>query len=328
LKNRLTFRSSTSISYLLKKIFKQNTYIILGLLLILMTLLPFILNSYFVHVINIIGIFIIMSLSLDIALGRAGLIHIAPTAFYGIGAYFTGIFILRVMPNTAFAYWLALPLVIILTGFIGFLVVLPGLRLKGMFFAVATIGFGEVAFSIFNNWTDMTGGSYGLKGIPRPQIMSFIIDSNVKFYFFIYFFVIIVCILVFRLVNGPTGRAWMAVREDEIGATSLGINIKRAKIEAFVTSAILSGVAGWIFAPYVTYLSPNNFTEQEAIFVLTMVILGGRGSFIGPIFGAALLIFLQEIFRQIESFRMLVYSLILLIVIIYRPQGLFGRLKK
>jgi branched-chain amino acid transport system permease protein len=318
----------SSIGFSLKEKFKQNmtlTYIILGLFIIL---LPFLLNSYHVHVINIIGIFIIMSLSLDIALGRAGLIHIAPTAFYGIGAYFTGIFMLRVMPQTAFAYWLALPLVIILTGLIGFLVVLPGLRLRGMFFAVATIGFGEVAFSIFNNWVDMTGGPYGLKSIPRPQIMSFVIDSNVKFYFFIYFFVIIVCILVFRLVNGPTGRAWMAVREDEIGATSLGINIKRAKIEAFITSAVLSGIAGWIFAPYVTYLSPNNFTELEAIFVLTMVIIGGRGSFIGPIFGAVLLIFLQEILRPIESFRMLVFSLILLIVIIYRPQGLFGRLKK
>ena len=326
MKNRLTFMSS--IGFSLKEKFKQNmtlTYIILGLFIIL---LPFLLNSYLVHVINIIGIFIIMSLSLDIALGRAGLIHIASTAFYGIGAYFTGIFMLRVMPQTAFAYWLALPLVIILTGLIGFLLVLPCLRLRGMFFAVATIGFGEIAFSIFNNWVDMTGGPYGLKNIPRPQIMSFVIDSNVKFYFFIYFFVIIVCILVFRLVNGPTGRAWMAVREDEIGATSLGINIKRAKTEAFITSTVLSGIAGWIFAPYATYLSPNNFTELEAIFVLTMVIVGGRGSFIGPIFGAVLLIFLQEILRPIESFRMLVFSLILLIVIMYRPQGLFGRLKK
>ena len=167
-----------------------------------------------------------------------------------------------------------------------------------------------------------------MKGIPQIQIGSFVFDSAIKFYYFIYFFVIMVCILLFRLMKGPIGRVWMAIREDEIAASAIGINVKRAMFEAFVTSTILSGVAGWLFAPYISYLSPYNFTETESILILTMVVVGGRGSLIGPIFGSILLFFLLEILRPIKILRILVYSIILLVVIILRPQGLFGRLKK
>ena len=326
-----SFAVMSSISFALKEKYQQNIifrYVILGLLMIFVVLLPFPLNNYQRHIINMTGIFIILSLSLDVALGWTGLIHLAVAAFYGIGAYATGLFMLRVLPNTYFAYWLSLPLIVVLTGLVGCLVALPGLKLRGLFFAIATIAFGELVFSILNNWVDLTGGSYGLSGIPKPQIMSFVFDNPIKFYYLIYFFVIMVCILLFRFMKGPTGRVWMAVREDEIAASNIRINVKKAKVEAFVTSAILSGVAGWLFAPYVSYLSPSNFTSDESILVLTMVIIGGRSTLIGPIIGSILLFFSSEILRPITRYRFLVYGIILCVIIVLRPQGLVGRLKK
>lgn len=320
------------INFALKEKYQQSItfrYVILGLLAVFIILLPFPLNNYQRHIINMAGIFIILSLSLDVAIGWTGLIHIAPAAFYGIGAYTSGLFMLRVMPNSWFAYWLSLPLVVVFTGLTGYLVALPALRLRGLFFAVATLGFGELVFTTLNNWVNLTGGPYGLGGIPRPQIASFFVfDNPIKFYYLIYFFVIMICILLFRLMKGPTGRAWMAVREDELAASTIRINIKRAKIEALITSAILSGVAGWLFAPYVSYLSPSNFTLGESILILTMVIVGGRGNLIGPIIGTLLLFFLPEILRPIAVYRFLLYGIILCVIIILRPQGLLGRLKK
>lgn len=327
---RKSFSVISSISFGIKEKcqLKFIRYVILGLLMIFFVLLPFLLNDYQLHIMNMTGIFIILSLSLDVALGWAGLMHLAPAAFYGIGAYTTGLFMLKVMPNTWFAYWLSLPFVVVITGLIGCLVAFPGLRLRGLFFAVATIGFGELVFSILTNWVGITGGAYGLKGIPQPSVGSYVFDNTTKFYYLIYFIVIMVCILLFRFIKGPTGLIWMSIREDEIASSAIGINPKRAKIEAFATSAILSGVSGWLFAPYVSYLSPSNFTTNESILVLTMVVVGGRGTIIGPISGTLLLLLSTEILRPLMRYRPLLYGIILCVIIILRPQGLLGRLKK
>jgi branched-chain amino acid transport system permease protein len=274
------------------------------------------------------GVYVILSLGLDVALGWTGLVHLAPAAFYGVGAYVSALWVLRVMPDVWYGYWISLPVVLIFNAALGYLLALPALRLRGLYFAIATLGFGELVRSVLVNWVSLTGGPYGLKGIPRPYIGSLAITSTSHFFYLIFAFVLGVGIVLFRLSRGPSGRAWMGIREDEIAATTLGIDVNRGKAEALAVSAAISGLAGWLFAPYVSYLSPSNFTLDESIIILCMVIIGGRGTIWGPVVGATLLVLAPELLRGLAQYRLLIYGVLLCATMVVRPRGLLGRLRR
>ncbi len=307
----------------------QKSFYIFLLLLFIVFFTPYIFTKrYYLHTLNMLGIYIILSLGLDVALGWTGLIHLAPAAFYGLGSYTSALWVIKVMPDTWYGYWISLPVVLLFTASLGYLLALPAIRMRGLYFAIATLGFGELVRSIFVNWLKLTGGPYGLKSIPQPHIGSMAITTTSHFFYFIFFFVLLIGFVLFKLSKGPSGRAWMAIREDEIAALTLGININRAKAEALAISAAISGLAGWLFAPYVSYISPSNFTLDESIIIFSMVIIGGRGSMWGPVVGATLLVLIPELLRGLAQYRLLIYGVLLCATMIARPRGLVGRLKK
>ncbi len=288
------------------------------------SLIPLGLNRYVIDVLTQVGIYVMLALGLNIVVGLAGLLDLGYVAFYAVGAYTYGLLSTRV----GLSFWEVLPLGALLAALFGVLLGIPVLRLKGDYLAIVTLGFGEMIRITLNNWDSLTRGPNGIIGIARPKILEFVFSSPIHYYYLILVIVILTIFTVERLSRSRIGRAWTAMRDDELAAEAMGVNLMHAKLLAFALGATWAGVAGVFFAAKMTFISPESFTFFESVIILCMVVLGGMGSVPGVILGAALLVILPEFMRQFALYRMLIFGGAMVAMMVFRPHGFLGSPKR
>jgi len=284
--------------------------------------------EYFLHICIIAGIYYILTLSLNLVVGYTGLPSIGHAAFYCMGAYTSALLALRF----GISPWIGLPAGAIMAGFLGLIIGLPTLRLKGDFLAIATFGLGVIIYQIALNWVSFTRGPMGLPGIPGYSIFGWELDALWAYLILVIALSVITYLVIKRVVKSPFGRVLRAVRDDETAAKALGKNTVNYKLLAFIIGAFFAGIAGNLYAHYITFIDPSSFTVMESVAILLMVILGGMASLKGSLVGAVVLVFVPEILRFMglpssiaAQVRQMSYGLILVGLMLLRPQGLFGK---
>ena len=283
--------------------------------IILPLLLP---NTYFIRIMNMVGIYILLATGSNILTGYAGQLSMGQAAFYGVGAYTVGLMSLYLRAD----FFLVLPMAILAACVFGLILAVPALRLKGGYLTLLTIGFGEIFRLVMNNWVKFTKGPSGITSIPTISLFGFGLTTKLRWYYFIYAIAAIGLIYQGILMRSRIGRAFIAIREDDKAAELTGINITRYKIMAFITSAVYSAIAGVLYAHMTGYISPDSFTGNESNFILWAAIIGGLGTQLGPIFGGFIMIVFPEALRALGSWRLIIFGIILMLVIIYYPRGL------
>lgn len=286
--------------------------------------------NFFLLILIYSGIYALMAIGQNIITGYGGMLSLCQAGFFAIGSYTTAILATKL----GWSFWATLPVAALLSALFGLLIGLPTLRLKGDYLAIATLGFGEIVRNVLNNWDSLTNGPMGIQKIPMPDLFGFTINPYRKYAFLVMvvFFVIIAYVLFQRLARSRMGRALTAVREDEIAAQSMGINITKYKVYAFVLGAAVAGVAGSLQAVFSLSVTPSTYTFMVSVMVLCMVVLGGMGNFKAAILGA-FIIQLISYFPQLTGlssvippqFKQILFGLILVIMMIWRPQGILGR---
>ena len=294
-------------------------------LVVLNIVLPRVTNPYYFQVLMLIGINIVLAVSLNLVNGFTGQFSIGHAGFMAVGAYTSAMFTLKIGQPLA-ASWhflpgpvaegLALLMALVAGGLLaavaGWIVGLPSLRLRGDYLAIVTLGFGEIIRVLILN-IDAIGAARGLPGIPQYST-----------FFWVFGTAVLVIEVARRIDTSTHGRALFAIRDDEVAAEALGVDTTRYKVLAFVLGAFFAGVAGGLFAHFLSYLNPSSFTFLKSIEVIAMVVLGGMGSISGSVLAAILLTLLPEVLRPVKDFRLVIYSLMLIILMITRPQGLLG----
>lgn len=303
---------------------KQKALAWLGILLIL-GILPLVIKSeYILHVFITVGLYVILSLSLNLVSGYTGQLSIGHAAFYGIGAYVTALLMLRLN----FPFWAAMPVSGVITAFFGLLLGLPTLRLQGDYLAIVTLGFGEIVRLVFLNWDSVTRGPMGLPGIPSPQLGDFIFMSKLSFYYLIIVMMLLTIFFMRRMAESELGLSLISVSLDEVAAEAVGVNTLRAKLLAFTLSAFFAGIAGSFYATYISFVSPDSFTFMDSVTILSMVVLGGLASIPGTIIGSILLGIAPEVLRFMADYRMLLYGALMVAMMIFKPDGFWGAKKR
>ncbi|MCK5768225.1 MAG: branched-chain amino acid ABC transporter permease [Candidatus Atribacteria bacterium] len=293
------------------------------LLIIIFLIFPFVINAYWVDVLFFFGIYALLGLSLNIVLGEVGLFDLGHMGFMAIGAYTTAIL------NTYFGIPIIvlLPLSAISAAGFAWLVCSPIIHLRGDYLCIVTIGMGEIIrLTLNNNPFGITGGSNGIYGIDFPSLGSiFVIDNSTKFYYYIWIIVGLTIIGLINLQRSRIGRAWNCIREDEIAAESTGIDVKYYKLLAFILGAGLAGVAGNIYASKLMIVSPESFSFMESSMLFCIVLIGGMGSIPGVLIGAAAISLFPEFFRTFAQYRMLIFGMAMVAMMIFRPGGIWPR---
>ena len=293
---------------------------LLFLLLVPAAALPFAAQGYIIDVTIISGIYIILALGLNVVVGFTGLLNLGFVAYYAIGAYSFAL----LNTKLGMGFWSAMPLSTLITVIAGFLFAVPAVRLKGDYLALVTLGFGEIVRITLNNWDSFTKGPNGISGITPPYFFNIALTTLSGYYYLVMFFVVIAIILMRRIHASKIGRAWTAIREDEIATAAMGINNTLYKLYSVAFGAFWAGLAGSLFAAKMRFISPESFTFMESVLILSMVIVGGLGSIAGVILGAVILVLLPEVLREVQLYRMLALGAGLVLLMIFRPQGLFG----
>ena len=282
--------------------------------------------------------YVMLGWGLNVVVGLAGLLDLGYVAFYAVGAYSYAL----LATNFGWSFWICLPLAGILAAFWGVLLGFPVLRLRGDYLAIVTLAFGEIIRLVLINWQDLTGGPNGVSGIPRPTLFGIPLNNSddglaarlgIEFspthrIVFLFYLILALALLTnwvtIRLRRLPIGRAWEALREDEVACRALGINTTTTKLTAFATGAMFGGFAGAFFATRQGFISPESFTFHESALVLAIVVLGGMGSQLGVALAALTMIGGFELFRGLENYRMLVFGWAMVLIMIWRPRGLVG----
>ncbi len=297
---------------------QRNRMAVLMVLASLAMLLPLISNNYMLEVMTNAWFYVILCLGLNIVVGYAGLLDLGYAAFFAVGAYTTGILTSQFGVN----FWLTIPVAVFCSMIAGIIIGGPTLRLRSDYLAIVTLGFGEIVRICARN-LEITGGASGLIGIERPYFFGIHLNQIIHFYYVFLVLAIIACFVSYRLQHSRLGRAWQYVREDEDAAEAMGIGRVSVKLYAYVIGAIFGGVAGCFFAAKMTAISPETFTFQQSVLILVGVVLGGMGKIPGVAIGAFALVLFPEVFRDIGSMRMLVFAIVMLVIILYRPEGIW-----
>ena len=285
--------------------------------------------EYVFHIIIMLNIYIMLVLSANLTIGMANLLTMCQAAFYGIGAYIGTYFLMQFnLPLVVIAL-----LVMVISGAFSFLVSFASVRLKGDYFVIATMGFQLIIYTVLYNWTDVTHGPYGIAGIPGIKLFGMLEVSRTYGYLILSLIMMAIVVWLFHhLVNSPFGRALNAIRADETATQAMGRNTVMFKSWAFFLSAAVAGLAGVLYASYVSYIDPTSFTLDESIFILSALFIGGIGNTQGPILGALFVVLLPELLRFVglpdaiaANLRQIIYGLALVLVMYYRPQGLLGK---
>jgi branched-chain amino acid transport system permease protein len=314
---------------LTKRIFSDRRIVlsVIGFLAGSALIFPFVFSIYQTNIMTTALMYVVLGLGLNIVVGQAGLLNLGYVAFYAAGAYTYAL----LHYHFGVGFWLALPLGALAATVLGILLALPVLRLRGDYLAIVTLGFGEITRLILENWNEFSFGPSGISGIPRPDLFG--MEMNIQeATIYLYFLMIILCIItifvVNRLQDSRIGRALIALREDEIACQAMGIDKTRVKLTAFALGSTWAGLVGVIFAAKTTFVNPGSFTFLESAMILSIVVLGGMGSITGIITGALILILLPEYLRAFSDYRMLLFGLIMVIMMIFRPQGIVSSVRR
>ncbi|MBR9870375.1 MAG: high-affinity branched-chain amino acid ABC transporter permease LivM [Gammaproteobacteria bacterium] len=319
---------------------KVEAWVLTGII-VLALFWPFVVSRGAVDLATLVLIYIMLALGLNVVVGLAGLLDLGYVAFYAVGAYTFAL----LYHYFGFTFWMALPVGALLAATFGMVLGFPVLRLRGDYLAIVTLGFGEIIRILLNNWTAVTGGPNGIGGIPDPTLFGMEFGRRVKeegntsfhetfgiaysgehkvifLYLIALVLAVITALVIRRLMRMPVGRAWEALREDEIAARSLGLSRTAVKLSAFTIGAFFAGFAGTVFASKQGFISPESFVFLESAIILAIVVLGGMGSQIGVILAAIAVTILPELAREFSDFRMLVFGAAMVLMMVWRPQGL------
>jgi branched-chain amino acid transport system permease protein len=285
---------------------------------------PFVFSMYQTNIMITALLYVILGLGLNIVVGLAGLLDLGYVAFYAVGAYSYAL----LNYHFGLGFWAVLPIGAAMGALFGILLGFPVLRLRGDYLAIVTLGFGEIIRLILENWNAFSFGPSGIANIPRPGLFGLELNlhQNITYLYFLMIGLTIFTIFVVnRLQASRLGRAWIALREDEIACQAMGIDKTKTKLTAFALGATWAGIGGVIFAAKTTFINPASFTIWESINILCIVVLGGMGSIIGVILGALFLILLPEYLRAFSEYRMLIFGAILVLMMVFRPGGLISK---
>ena len=275
-------------------------------------------GGYLMNVLVFVGINTMLAIALNLLLGYAGQISLGHAGFFGLGAYLSGILTTTYSLNP----WVAMPAAALVVGCLAYLIGFPVLKLKGHYLAMATLGLGIIIYIVFNETVELTGGPSGLSGIPNLKLAGVTFDSDVKNYYLIWGFTLAVMLFALNLASSRVGRALRAVHDSEVAAQVLGVNSRALKVQIFALSAIISSLAGSLYAHTMTFISPASFGFNFSIELLTMVVIGGLGSIYGSFLGAALLTLLPEILRGANDYDIIIYGALLMVMVMFMPGGL------
>jgi len=282
---------------------------------------------YQVNIMTTAFMYIMLGLGLNIVVGVAGLLDLGYVAFYAVGAYAYALLNYHFGLN----FWVCLPIGAALGALFGILLGFPVLRLRGDYLAIVTLGFGEIIRLVLENWNEFSLGPSGIANIPRPGFfgVAFSLEAHTRY---IYFIVVIMAVftifMVNRLQNSRIGRAWLALREDEIACQAMGVDKTRTKLTAFALGATWAGLAGVLFAAKTTFINPASFTIWESINILCIVVLGGMGSIVGVVLGALVLVLLPEYLRAFAEYRILTFGVVLVLMMVFRPGGIVSNVRR
>jgi branched-chain amino acid transport system permease protein len=315
---------------------------LLVVLLVIVAIIPFVSTPYTVNIMTTALIYITLGLGLNVVVGVSGLLNLGYVAFYAIGAYTYAL----LGYYFGLSFWICLPLGALFSTILGFLLGLPIIRLSGDYLAIVTLSFGEITRLVLTN-LGFTRGPRGITNIKPPSFFGLnlngapkaflvehfglhpVMDLNRLFIYFIILAVVVLTIIcVYRLENSRLGRAWLALREDEIACQAMGINRTRAKLMAFALGSTWAGLAGVVFASQITFINPSSFSFMGSIMILSIVVLGGMDSIPGVIIGAAVLILLPEQLRFFSNYRMLIFGALMVTMMVFRPGGLIQSVRE
>lgn len=322
MENNIAIDTSKNFIFKLESFIGKNKISVAAVSALVLLGLPFMgFNQYVMRIIIMIGIYSMLGLGLNVLTGYTGLVSLGHAGFYAIGAYTASLLSLKLGVN----FFVAAIGGAVAASLCGLLLGLPTLRLKGTYLSIVTLGFGEIVKMVLTNWDKVTNGTLGLKNIPRPSIfgMNLTLKNN-GIYYLMLVLVLLITLVCILLIKSKIGRAFMSIKEDELAATMMGIKTTRYKILAFVISAFITGVAGAFYASMIGFIDPNSFTFDTSIMIISIVILGGMGTVRGMFLGAAILIAFPEVFRFLMDYRFVVYGLILILMMRFRPQGVLG----
>ncbi len=295
--------------------------------LVVMGLPIFIRSPYYLGVLVQAGFFSLIAMGLSLLMGYAGQISLGHAAFYGVGAYSSAI----LSVTYSWSSWFAMIAGLIIAGILALFVGIPSLKLKGHYLAMATLGFGIIVNIFFSAEVDLTGGPSGftmgaayLKIGPLPGIGYVVLNNEIKYYCFTWLIVLVVLLINLHLIHSRLGRAMRSIHSDEEAARAMGVNTARYKVGIFVLSAMYAALAGSLYAHSILFVAPDSFSLMESILMVTMVIIGGMSNIWGALIGACLLIILPEVLRVFKDYNILIYGGILLVIMLFMPEGLFG----
>lgn len=278
----------------------------------------FIENSYYIQTLTLIGINTLLALGLNLLMGYAGQISLGHAAFFGIGSYTTAILTTKFMISP----WAALPAALFLAAFVAYTVGIPTLRLSGYYLGMGTLGFGMIVNIFIREWDSYTGGASGLVGIPGLSLPFISFENPRNFLFLVWGILIFFFIASIRIMDSRVGRALRAIHDNEDASRILGVDTMQLKLKIFVLSAVMAAFSGFLYAHMVTFISPGTFDFIASVRMVTMVVIGGMASIWGALFGASLLTMLPEWLHSFADYEMMIYGLILMLVMIFMPQGL------
>jgi branched-chain amino acid transport system permease protein len=300
---------------------------LLGAIVVFALVFPFTFSMYQTNIMVNALIYVMLGLGINIVVGLAGLLDLGYVAFYAVGAYSYAL----LNHHFGLNFWIALPVGAGLGATFGILLGYPVLRLRGDYLAIVTLGFGEIIRLVLENWNEFSFGPSGIANIPRPGLFGIdmtLEQSTIFIYFLMIVLVIFTIFVVNRLQNSRIGRAWIALREDEVACQAMGIDRTKTKLTAFSLGATWAGMAGVVFAAKTTFINPASFTIWESVIILCIVVLGGMGSIVGVIFGALVLILLPEYLRAFSEYRMLIFGAVLVTMMVFRPGGIVSELRR
>ena len=304
---------------------RRNSLIVMAVSLVLLLVLPRILGIFLTNVVAQVGTFVLMALGLNIVVGFAGLLDLGYVAFFAVGAYVTALLTSTGDLGFGINFWLAMPIGVIAAVLFGIVLGIPVLRLRGDYLAIVTLGFGEIIRVLVRSdlLKPVIGGAQGILDVGRPNFGAFTFVTPQHYYYLILAGCMLALFIAWRLRDGRAGRQWMAVREDEDVAEAVGINLVGTKLLAFAIGAGFAGLSGAIFGSRVGSVFPNSFELLISINVLAIIIVGGVGSLPGVILGAFVLVGLPELLREFVEFRLLIYGILLIVMMLVRPEGLW-----
>lgn len=274
------------------------------------------------RIVVMILLYSMLGMGLNVLTGYTGLVSLGHAGFYGIGAYTVAILTTKL----DWSFWPALLAAGIITAFVGFLLGLPTMRLSGSYLTIVTLGFCEIVQMVLKQWEPVTNGNYGIRNIPKPEFFGITLKlPNGGFYFIILALVVLTALACLAIIKSKAGRAFLAIKDDELAATMMGIKTARYKILSFVISTFITGVAGGFYSVVNNgYIEPTNFVFNVSILIVSVVVVGGLGTIRGMIFGAAILQLFPQVFRFLNEWRFVIYGLLLVVMMQFRPQGLLG----